>query len=152
MTDPIVKTLDLDCDAARAFAVFVERIATWWPLDGHAVSASAGKTAQSVVIEPRVGGAIYEIMHDGKRTDWGRVLVYTKGRHLATTWHPGNNAGNPTRLDVSFEDIGAGKSRLTLTHSGWEVWAERADEMRGSYDGGWDHVLSLYAGAAKPRS
>lgn len=37
---------------------------------------------------------------------------------------------------------------MTLTHSGWEAWADRAEEMRGNYNGGWDIVFGEnYAGA-----
>ena len=142
--DPIVKTLNLPCAAAHAFDVFVARIATWWPLDGHVASAKFGKPALAVTIEPRVGGAVYETMYDGSRDEWGEVLEYEAGRKIAFTWHPGNNAENPTRVEVVFEDVAQGQSRLTLTHSGWEVWATAADERRGGYDKGWDFVLGTH--------
>ncbi len=141
MTDPIVKTIIVDCDAATAFEVFVTRIAGWWPLDGHTASAADGKAAQAVTIEPRVGGAFYETTHDGGRNEWGEVLEYDPGRRIATTWHPGNNKDAPTHLAVDFEDHGANETRVTLTHSGWEIWGEKADEMRENYDKGWNFVF-----------
>ncbi len=141
MTEPIVKTVIVNATADRAFDVFVNRIAKWWPLDGHAVSASQGKPALAVVIEPRVGGAIYETMFDGTRAEWGKVLEFEPGRRLAFTWHPGTNADKPTRVDVTFEDQGAGQAKVTLTHSGWEIWAKDAPNKRSGYDTGWDFVL-----------
>lgn len=148
MLEPIVKTIDVACAPDHAFMVFVARIAKWWPLDGHAVSAAHGKAALDVTIEPHVGGAIYETMFDGARSDWGKVLVFEPGAQLSMTWHPGNNADNPTRVDVVFEARGADITRVTLTHSGWEVWADAAAARRDSYDGGWDRVFGVcYAGA-----
>lgn len=140
MTDPIVKTLNVPCTAEQAFDVFVERIGTWWPLESHAASAAAGKAALDVTIEPHVGGAVYETMWDGGRNDWGKVLEFERGKTLSMTWHPGNNADHPTQVTVTFEDTSAG-ARVVLTHSGWEIWADKAADARGNYDGGWDVVF-----------
>lgn len=148
MPEPVVKTIEVPCSADHAFDVFVNRTSKWWPLDGHAVSAAAGKAALAVVIEPRVGGAVYETMHDGARTDWGAVLEFEAGRKLAITWHPGTNKDYPTRVDVVFEALSEDRTQVTLTHSGWEVWAEKADDMRENYNGGWVIVFETrYAGA-----
>lgn len=141
MADPIVKTIELPCAARRAFDIFVNRISDWWPLDRHAVSAAAGKPALGVTIEPAIGGAVFETMHDGSRADWGRVLEFDAGSKLAMTWHPGNNSDNPTRVDVAFEDLAGGRAKVTLIHSGWEVWAGEAREKRDNYDTGWDFVF-----------
>ncbi len=141
MTEPIIKTISVACTPERAFDIFVNRIASWWPLDGHAASAAAGKAALAVTIEPKVDGAVFETMYDGSRADWGKVLAFDEGCHMAMTWHPGNNADNPTRVDVTFEDDGAGGTKVTLTHSGWEIWGEDAAAKRENYDSGWDFVL-----------
>ena len=138
--DPIVKRIEVPCGVSHAFDTFVRRISSWWPMD-HAASAAAGAKALAVTIEPHVGGAVFETMHDGGRNDWGKVLEFVEGEKLAMTWHPGNNADNPTRVDVTFEALGNDTTRVTLTHSGWEVWADTADERRGNYDTGWDFVL-----------
>ena len=147
MTDPITKTIIVNCAATDAFAVFVKNTSAWWPLDGHAASASQGKAALAVTIEPRLGGAIYETMFDGARDDWGEVLEYSEGKHFAMSWHPGNNKDCPTRLNVTFADTDDGKCLVTLVHSGWEAWGKDADDMRDGYDKGWDNVFgNHYAG------
>ena len=70
MTEPIVKTLEVPCDKARAFDVFANQVATWWPLSKNTVSAMSGGVAKSVTIEPRVEGRIYEIGEDGTEHRW----------------------------------------------------------------------------------
>ncbi|WP_371168350.1 SRPBCC family protein [Aliiroseovarius sp. 2305UL8-7] len=148
MTDPVVKTIRVKCSADHAFDVFVNRTSSWWPLDGHAVSASKGKAALAVTIEPRVGGAVYETMYDGTRTDWGEVLEYEPGSKIAMTWHPGANADTPTRVDVAFAVLGDEQTEVTLTHSGWEILGDDADDRRNGYNGGWDNVFgNFYANA-----
>ncbi|MEZ5912605.1 MAG: SRPBCC domain-containing protein [Paracoccaceae bacterium] len=148
MTAPIVKTITVACNAAQAFEIFVARISVWWPLDRHAASAAAGKAALAVTIEPQVGGKVYETMWDGAIDHWGEVLAYEPPRHFAMTWHPGNNKDHPTRVAVLFEDMPDGGCRVTLTHSGWEAWADRADAMRENYNNGWDAVLARFIAAA----
>ncbi|MCP5036303.1 MAG: hypothetical protein GY945_01750, partial [Rhodobacteraceae bacterium] len=116
------------------------------------VSAGVGKASKSIHIEPKVGGAVYEVMYDGKRTEWGQVTRFEAGRALAMTWHPGSNADAPTHVEILFENLPGGCARVTLTHSGWEVWGARADEMRGGYDSGWDFVFAQRFGRALPGS
>ncbi|MEZ5751362.1 MAG: SRPBCC domain-containing protein [Paracoccaceae bacterium] len=150
MTDPIVKTIDVPCSPAHAFNVFANRIADWWPLDGHAASAAAGKAALGVTVEPRVGGRVFETMHDGAIDLWGEVLTYVPGEGLSFTWHPGNNKAHPTHVSVSFAAVANGACRVTLTHSGWEAWADRAADMRENYNKGWDFVFGQrFASAAE---
>lgn len=143
MTDRIFKSLDLAISAAAAFDVFVNRMSSWWPLGSHAVSASEGKAAQAVTVEPRVGGAVFEIMHDGRRSDWGEVLEFEAGRRFVMSWHPGSGKDMSTRVQVVFEDLPGDGVRITLTHAGWEVWGDAAGEKRANYDAGWDVVLGV---------
>lgn len=142
MSEPIVKTRILDRSPQVCFHVFVNRLATWWPVDTHSVSAGSGQRPQSVEIEPKPGGAVFEITQDGTRCDWGRVLVFEPNRRLSMTWHPGHAPDKATHVDVTFDDIGNDQTRVTMTHTGWEVWAETAETRRENYDTGWDSVLS----------
>ena len=147
MTNPVIKDVKVGCDAQTAFDVFVNKTTTWWPLAAHSVSAGAGKAARAVIIEPNLGGAVYEIKFDGSRAEWGEVTAFEPGVYLALTWHPGTNTDSPTKVEVRFEDVADG-ARVTLTHSGWEVWAEKADDMRNGYNSGWVRVFEeLFAGA-----
>ena len=151
MPDPVVKTVEVACTPSVAFDIFVNRIAKWWPLDRHAASVKYGEAALAVKIEPRVGGAMYETMYNGERDAWGKVLEFEPGKKLAVSWHPGDNKTHPTRVDVDFEPAADGRTKVTLTHSGWEAWAEQADAMRDNYNGGWVVVFeTCFAGACVP--
>lgn len=140
MTDPIVKTVTVPVSPERAFARFTNEIMRWWPVGKHSVSAGQGKAAQNVVIEPREGGAVYEITHSGDRAEWGVVTRWNPPNGFTMTWHPGSSADVATELSLAFEAQSSG-TQVTLTHSGWAVMAERADDMRQHYSSGWDHVL-----------
>jgi len=147
MIEPIRKTIDVSCDPDTAFAIFTGKIADWWPLDGHSVSAMSGKAARSLTLEPRAGGQIYETTADGGREDWGRVTAYQPGRRLALAWHVMAPPDKATGVEITFTPNGAG-TRVDLTHTGWEILGDDGPARRDSYNGGWVRVFEeCYAGA-----
>ena len=144
-TDPIVKTIRVGLDPAAAFDLFAHRIAEWWPMDRHSVSANTGAPRATIELEPRMGGALTEITHDGTRHVWGHIQDWAPGQFFAMTWHPGHGPERQTHLRVTFDGDGMG-TKVVLTHSGWEALADGA-KTRSGYDGGWNGVLANYEAA-----
>ena len=149
MTEPVFKTIEVACDAAMAFTVFTEKIATWWPLDKNSLSAMEGKVAQSLSIEPSIGGKIIEIAHDGSPHIWGTVTRFDPGKRLTLDWVLASSADiEPTIVDVKFIDIGNGRARVELTHDNWQGHGDNAQNHRDNYNQGWVGVFEeAYAGA-----
>lgn len=147
MADPIVKTITVPVPPTRAFEVFSHHIARWWPGQAHSVSAYQGGKPQDIVLEPKSGGAIYEIQPDGTRSDWGVVQDWTPPDGFSMTWHPGGTPDRATVVTVQFQIKGAG-TQVTLTHTGWENLGDTAAEIAQSYDSGWDYVLGNCFGGA----
>lgn len=141
MTDPIVKSVTVPVAKDRAFARFTTELMRWWPVDKFSVAAGQGEVPVKVVVEPRVGGAVYEILRDTTRAEWGVITDWDAPNGFAMTWHPGQGEDVATKIDVAFTDAEGG-TKVTLTHSGWAVLAEGAGEAMGRYSSGWDHVLS----------
>lgn len=140
MVEPIRKSIEVSCDPATAFAIFTDRIASWWPLDRHSVSAMRGGVARSIVLEPRLGGQIYEITAEGGREDWARVTAFEPGRRLGLAWHVMAPESQATQVEILFSPGGKG-TRVELTHRGWESIGADAAARRGSYENGWVHVF-----------
>lgn len=140
--EPITKTIEVPCPPELAFTVFTKDITTWWPLGVNSVSAMDGKTAQAVKLELKEGGALTEIGHDGTNHHWGTVKVFKPGDHLQLAWHIGVPESQATMVDVRFIPTASG-TQVELTHSGWEVLAEKANDMRAGYDGGWVGVFEV---------
>ncbi len=69
----------VDRPAEDAFRLFTEGIATWWPLQEHAVGAGEENYAASVVFEPRDGRRIYEPRADTPEGD-SQTLVELEHR------------------------------------------------------------------------
>ena len=115
---PIEKKLRVPLSVEDAFELFTHRIAEWWPLAQHSVSQAS---AESCVIEPRVGGRIYEKDSGGNEHTWGTVQRFDPPNALAFSWHPGRDPETAQRVAVTFESTGEG-CELHLIHEGWATY------------------------------
>ncbi len=139
-TEAIVKTVVVDFAPAEAFELFTARIASWWPVGTHSY---AGDEVTDVVLEPHVGGRLYEVTDKGEQ-DWGRVLAWDPPRGFLLDWQIGDASG--TEVEVTFEEEGPG-SRVVLEHRGFE-----ASDPRGRYASGWDVVLAPFVESASKKA
>jgi hypothetical protein len=139
---PVVKTIDVRRSAADAFHLFTDQISAWWPMMTHTrAKTAAGEVTVRVTIEPRVGGRIYETLHDGRELEWGEVSAYEPGALFAMKWLLGRPAEQVTDVSVRFEALSAQSCRVTLTHENWERMGEEAAKLRDAYNNGWVKVF-----------
>lgn len=140
------KTVDVTVPVERAWAVFTEQMGAWWPLATHSVSREHGGTPDGVVVQGRVGGAIYETVADDRLT-WGTIAEWDPPRRLSVDWTV--SPGVTTQWTATFSPTATG-TRVELVHAGFEAHGAREDEMRTSYgsDDGWTYVLARFAEAA----
>jgi hypothetical protein len=146
------RTVTVDASQDRAFEVFTARMRSWWPLDTHHI----GKVdAVDVVVEPHEGGRCYERGVDGSECEWGRVGAWEPPARfvmlwmLNADWQFDPDEAHATEVDVRFVAESPTRTRVELTHSGFERM-ERGDVVRESVggEGGWNGLLSAFAEAA----
>ena len=111
--EPIVQELTLRCSPAAAFYAYAH-IGDWW----HPDYTSNATTLATVVLEPRVGGRVFERHRDGHVVDWGRVTLWAPPRVLAYTRHLAQPAETPSEILVVFEATAGGCS-VRHEHGGW---------------------------------
>ena len=133
---PIRRSVTVGRSTEAAFALFTERLATWWPLATHSYG---GDEAETAAFEPRVGGRVYERQRDGSERDWGEVRVWEPPRRFVLAW----DICRPTEVEVWFVPVDGG-TRVELEHRGWENVREQPRERHESYARGWDQVLGEY--------
>jgi len=136
--EPVVATVTVPCERARAFDVFTAEIGRWWPVASHSVGED--KVA-AVMLEAKLGGRIFERWHSGEEHEWGRITVWSPPERVAFTWSPSPADDADTNVELAFEAVDGG-TLVRLTHSGWEALGARGPESRASYDAGWPHVLT----------
>jgi uncharacterized protein YndB with AHSA1/START domain len=143
---PVRKTVTVPLPVEKAFALFTDKITTWWPLGGSAATASGQARAESVVLEPRPGGRIYQRLNDGSIAFLGEVLAFEPPHRLVLAWQPTEDTTAPTEVEVQFTAEDA-QTRVDLEHRGWERLGEGATTTRADYDSGWENALRVYAAA-----
>lgn len=152
--EPVRRSVTVGASVDRAFEVFTNGLGTWWPLEHHSVSVGGGEDdaaaapPQTAVLEPRVGGRVFERLADGTEHDWGRVLVWEPPTRLVLAWQPNRDPQAPTEVEVRFIAEADGGTRVELEHRGWERLGADAERARESYAGGWPGVLERFAAAA----
>jgi len=124
-----------------AFKLFTDQIGSWWPSHTHSFIEGGNATC---ILEPKVGGRIYERNPEGKEHTIGEVTAFEPPELIAFTWNHGEGKGT-TQIEVRFSAIGD-RTLLELKHFGWENVS--ADETAVGYDSGWDVVLAYYLVAA----
>jgi hypothetical protein len=134
---PIRKSVVVRRKPEEAFSIFTERLSSWWPHKTH--SLFKDKTA-SVVMEPRMGGKLYEVSDSGERKEWGTIVSWDPPRGFVATWHPGMDPANPTEVEMRFMAVPEG-TRVDLEHRNWEKLGAKAAESREGYEKGWVGVF-----------
>ena len=140
--EPLTIRLAVACRPEHAFAVWTDRIDTWWPAD-HTVS---GDTAATIVLEPYVGGRIFERAPDGTEHEWGEVTAWEPPRRLDYRWHL-RTARSARPMSRSRSPTTAGGTSISIVHSGWERLGDDATGWRDRNLGGWTTLLPHFTGA-----
>ena len=137
--EPLRVHVDLACPPDHAFATWTERFGQWWPR-GHTVSGDPAE----VVLEPCVGGRIYERTQTGEAIDWGEITGWDPPHRLSYRWHIRRDRADATDVDVRFLPAGDGATRMEITHTGWERLGAEAEQWRDANRGGWSGLLPVF--------
>ena len=143
MIDPLRITFEVRCPPERAFELWTARTSTWWP-PSHTVSAQPGV---EVVIEPGVGGRIYERTPEGQEHDWGQVTGWDPPNRIAYLWHLRQDRADATEVEITFaaaEDMG---TRMSIEHRGWDALGARGADQRELNQRGWAGLLLHFRAA-----
>ncbi len=135
---------EVACAPERAFTLWTERIDTWWPPD-HTVT---GRGDLTVVLEPGVGGRIFERTPEGQEYDWGEVTVWEPPVRLGYLWHLRGERARATEVSVRFVPRDGDGTRVEIEHRGWERLGAGAEEGRSRNEQGWRTLVPHYVTAA----
>lgn len=129
----------------KAFEVFTDGIATWWPLDTHSVGAmdKGGATPETVVFETGPGGRVYERSSSGEESHWANVAAWEPPHRFVLEWKVNPDAIAATEVEVRFTPEGDG-TRVDLEHRGFEALGKDAEDSHAGYAGGWAKVFQDY--------
>ena len=141
----IRKSITVRVPMEDAFRAFTAEMGEWWPL---AVKSVAMEKAETVVVEPSVGGRVYEREQGGIEHPWGEVLVWESPSRFSFSWHPGRATETAQTVDVRFTPVAEG-TRVELEHRGWESLVGIDGEIPDHFESGWDEALASYVALAE---
>ena len=144
MIEPLRLDFEVACPPEHAFEVWTARIATWWPAD-HTVSGDADL---DVVLEPRVGGRIYERTRDGVEHEWGWVTEWEPPGRFVYQWHLRRDRDDATEVEIRFLPVDGSRTRVEIEHRDWERLGAEGRTWRDRNAGGWATLLPHYEAAA----
>jgi len=146
--DPLEMDFTVRCNVDHAFSTFTRRTSLWWP-KSHSFS---GDPSLEVVIEPRVGGRIFERTPGGEEHDWGEVTAWEEPQRLSYLWHLGTDRSRATHVVIEFEPDGGEATNVRIVHTGWEALGDDAAPWRERNRGGWTGVLEPFRSHAEDGS
>jgi hypothetical protein len=143
VTEPLRLSFTVACAPEHAFATWAHRTSLWWPA-GHTVT---GEQGLEIVLEPRVGGRIFERTTAGREEDWGEVVLWEPPRRLGYLWHLRADRTDATEVEVAFTGQDDGSTRVDIEHRGWDRLGERAPAWRERNQRGWSGIIPTYVAA-----
>jgi uncharacterized protein YndB with AHSA1/START domain len=135
---PLRLSFKVHCPARHAFEVWTSDMARWWPTQ-HTVT---GERPLHVVLEPHVGGRIYERTAGGAELDWGEITRWDPPRRLAYTWHLREDGADAAEVTISFKQRRNSTTRVRIEQSGWERLGSLGSDWGDSEGGGRRRVSS----------
>lgn len=138
----------------EAFAAFARELDRWWP----PVYTWSQDVLKRITIEPKAGGACYEVGPHDFRCDWGRVTNFDEPDRLIFLWQisakrePVPDPGQASTVQVSFVLSGTG-TRVLLEHRDFQKHGEDGGWYRDAMasEMGWPRILEAYRSYAMGR-
>jgi activator of Hsp90 ATPase-like protein len=103
------------------------------------------------VLEPHVGGRIFERTETGAEIPWGEVTIWEPPRRLGYLWHMRRDRADATDVEIGFVDRRDGTTRVEIEHRGWERLGADGETWRNTNERGWATLLPHYTRAIENR-
>ncbi|MEW6060236.1 MAG: SRPBCC domain-containing protein [Actinomycetota bacterium] len=113
---PLRMFFQVHCSAERAFDVWTSEVSLWWPIG----RTRLGEPVPDIVLEPRIGGRIYERTSGGAEIDCGEVIKWEPPRRLVYLWRIQGERRRATEVAVTFRERGDSTTRVRIEHRGWQ--------------------------------
>jgi uncharacterized protein YndB with AHSA1/START domain len=142
--DPLRIEFDVDCPPERTFELWTAQTSIWWPAS-HTVSAQPGL---EVLIEPGVGGRIFERTPAGEEHDWGEVTAWDPPKRISYLWHLRQDRADATEVDITFAATERDGTRVSIVHDGWDRLGAHGAERRELNQAGWAGLIPHFQAVA----
>jgi len=145
----ITASVVVDAPLERAFSIFVEDWGAIKPRDHNLLEADIAES----VLEPRVGGHLYDRGVDGSECRFARVLAYEPPDRLVFSWDISPqwqiepDPDRASEVEVRFTAESPTRTRVELEHRHLDRHGDGWEGMRAGVesDDGWPLYLRRFA-------
>lgn len=138
----------VEAPAERAFEVFTKQFGDFKPPEHNLLEVSIAET----VLEPKVGGHIYDRGVDGSECRWARILAYDPPHRVVfswdidPSWQLETDLDNTSEVEVRFVAETSQRTRVELEHRHLDRHGPGWESVRDSVaaDGGWPLYLDRF--------
>jgi uncharacterized protein YndB with AHSA1/START domain len=156
-TDDTVVSAEIvvNAPAEHAFRVFTEKFDQIKPREHNLLAVPIAET----VLEPRVGGDVYDRGEDGSICRWARVLAFEPPERLVISWdidpqwQVETDPARTSEVEIRFVPEGPEQTRVELVHRHLDRHGPGWEGVRGGVaaDEGWPLYLRRYADLVSTR-
>ena len=141
-------SVTVDAPVDRAFSVFTEDFGRFKPPEHNLLGVEIAET----VLEPRVGGHLYDRGVDGSECRWARVLVYEPPHRVVLSWDISpqwqleTDPAKTSEWEVRFVPEAPDRTRVELEHRHLDRHGDGWESVRDGigHDQGWPLYLHRY--------
>jgi len=146
----------INAPVERAFAVFVDKLDSWWPRE----YTWAKEDLAEIGIDAKIDGHCFERRKDGSSSVWGTVLTLARPEHIVFSWQIDadrsrvDNVALASRVDVRFVAATPETTNIVLVHRdfprhgpGWQKYRSNMASRSG-----WPALLDRYEKTAEKPS
>lgn len=137
----------VDVPVEHAFRVFTERFDEIKPREHNLLEVPIDRT----VLEPHVGGTVYDVGTDGSRCTWARVLAFEPPHRLVISWDINpqwkleSDPDRASEVEIRFMAEAPERTRVVLDHRHLDRHGEGWQGFAGlDSDSGWPLYLERF--------
>lgn len=153
-TTSVRASIVVEAPIEHAFQVFASEFDSIKPHEHNLLQVPIAET----VLEPRVGGYIYDRGDDGSVCRWARMLAYEPPHRLVFSWDIGPawqiepDPAKTSEVEVRFIAEAPERTRVEVEHRNLDRHGEGWEGVREGVasDGGWPLYLQRYAKLLAP--
>lgn len=145
----VTSSVEVEAPIERAFKVFTEDFGKFKPREHNLLAAPIAET----VLEPRVGGYVYDRGTDGSECRWARVLAFEPPHRVLLTWNISpqwqieTDPNKVSEWEVRFTALTPQRTRVEIEHRKLHRHGDGWENVRDGVGGdqGWPLYLRRYA-------
>jgi uncharacterized protein YndB with AHSA1/START domain len=132
----VEQEISINASAERVFEAMTQDVSAWWGAP-YLLTASP----QAIILEPQVGGRLYEQSGSGDGALWATVTTIKKNERLELTGPVGASEALHSVVTFSLEPKNEGEATLLkLSHQAIGPFGE---DTQANYNAGWQDLLGV---------